>query len=835
MSMPLILLTDPAGELQDECAAARTACAQFGLPSSDWPDGPRLAVLTTATLIGYRFGGSDRAYWRHLDQALDVQLDEAARETIATWFGDYERTDDAVTVPWLQAATTPAGTPWERACRRIARPIAHALVPMELHEPLVRILDDTPASAVHPNATAAAIGEYMRTAALWGVPARLRAFLLRPAEPVGGLIKAWLGWVRPQDRALLAPLTDRLKRDAPAATQAVFDRVQRRAPAQPLSGVAAQPVQVPPTEGALWFDLDPVAPCLRLDLTRWVAGHVDPALDSLLIQLGDRFAEMAELRSESAPIAKLDPFVGGSWANNDPFEVDPWKARKAPLPVSLSGGHPGALDSAPVAAVPAGFTVPTGFEANPATDLPVAAPEGWQLHRRNTVTTVHSSAPLLRVRLCGASPTVEALRRRALELRLHGPTCVTNVSIGIEGTGDAFRTALFRTVLPCRFPPSHSIWDGILDYASLTRGSDFVLCVRVDEVDVARFVLGAAWAPEVPADADRRTSCTSTPWEWGAANGWHLVQPFYAGRVISGAGLLEVRGRGLPDRPGLTPRSTNRTLVDVIPLLDSLAAWATARVHPAAVGSEAMFGAVVAAQAATSIGDALAIVLCGSDWLDRERALWDAESVFEADAQKISLELAERALSDPDHGSPYFCARIAADVMLESALDNWRCRTGPPVELERLRTSIEQRTNEAAIAHLRGLGNTPTQNDAPDAYLEDVEAEALRDLAETRWKAALPLLALVRPHALREVFCVPRRWEDATTAGVYTMLAAGLDEAADRNALRIALLVWAAPDLLRHEPQDQIDAALGVLLGKPGLARSARLAAKRIQKGVMLG
>ncbi|MBK9371652.1 MAG: hypothetical protein IPN01_36095 [Deltaproteobacteria bacterium] len=119
--------------------------------------------------MGYTFSGDDeRRYWEPLQIKLnDVALSEPCRNELANLFEGLK----------AQTQVSPGNSSWEQHRRRIAWPITHAVLPKELHGPLLTAMLHANVAARRPWPETL---RRLQDQARGNGKARLRALLSRP-------------------------------------------------------------------------------------------------------------------------------------------------------------------------------------------------------------------------------------------------------------------------------------------------------------------------------------------------------------------------------------------------------------------------------------------------------------------------------------------------------------------------------------------------------------------------------------------------------------------------------------------------------------------------------
>ena len=129
-----------ADEIHALLLATRSCLTHHGIDGGWWTLRP-LPLLVAATEVGYAYRGTGTDFW----------------PIFAERFGGTSMADRAALSSLFRRATTsyglaqPTDTPWNRAFCHIAWPVLHAILPIELHQPLARALRDV---GSHLDATA---------------------------------------------------------------------------------------------------------------------------------------------------------------------------------------------------------------------------------------------------------------------------------------------------------------------------------------------------------------------------------------------------------------------------------------------------------------------------------------------------------------------------------------------------------------------------------------------------------------------------------------------------------------------------------------------------------
>lgn len=118
------LNVEDAQTLTSKVARRLRAAGAIG-PGISWP------LLALTAEIGYAYRGLLSGYWPHLEAALGLPLRASARETLSD---HYLRAHHAV------GLARPDDTPFSRAFRHIAWPLANALAPRQIHAGLSEAL-----------------------------------------------------------------------------------------------------------------------------------------------------------------------------------------------------------------------------------------------------------------------------------------------------------------------------------------------------------------------------------------------------------------------------------------------------------------------------------------------------------------------------------------------------------------------------------------------------------------------------------------------------------------------------------------------------------------------
>jgi hypothetical protein len=128
-----------------------------------------LPLLRIAVEVGYRFEGPGDDYWPRLREMLGLRtLDDAWQLELVEQFAELE----------TMTRVRPGNSPWEKQFRRIAWPITHAVLPTELHGPLLTAMIH--AFVVSRDPWPMKLARLQQQAAGPGNPVRLGAFLTLP-------------------------------------------------------------------------------------------------------------------------------------------------------------------------------------------------------------------------------------------------------------------------------------------------------------------------------------------------------------------------------------------------------------------------------------------------------------------------------------------------------------------------------------------------------------------------------------------------------------------------------------------------------------------------------
>lgn len=119
---------DPDGRAR-VVSLAGAAVRNFGI--SRWWRGRYLPLLVAASETGYTYLGTGTDYWPKLEAALGAEISVRERQALSILFETAHRE---------YGIRRPVSTPWNRAYRLIAWPIANAVAPMEFHRPLAAAL-----------------------------------------------------------------------------------------------------------------------------------------------------------------------------------------------------------------------------------------------------------------------------------------------------------------------------------------------------------------------------------------------------------------------------------------------------------------------------------------------------------------------------------------------------------------------------------------------------------------------------------------------------------------------------------------------------------------------
>lgn len=162
-------------------------------------------VCAVAAEIGFRFEGVGTIFWAHFEQALGLTVSATQRHIV-------ERAFETLAVRYQLAH--PPQSAFSEHFSIIARPIANALLPVEIVGPLTRLLARGPVRALPVRGRAANLGS-------------LRAWA-NAAE--GARLTDWLRIEEPTIRVLTALLTENRERILPEAS---YRRIQTTIKAQP--------------------------------------------------------------------------------------------------------------------------------------------------------------------------------------------------------------------------------------------------------------------------------------------------------------------------------------------------------------------------------------------------------------------------------------------------------------------------------------------------------------------------------------------------------------------------------------------------------------------------
>lgn len=144
-------------ELRLLLTSVRSALAQHQIESGWWAS-QALPLLVAATEIGYVYRGTGTDFWPIFAQQLqEVSLaDRAALSTLfRRWAGEL-------------GLAKPPESPWNLAFCHIAWPVLHAILPIELHRPLARVLRDVRGHLDLSASDAALLGQIRNRAQLAG-------------------------------------------------------------------------------------------------------------------------------------------------------------------------------------------------------------------------------------------------------------------------------------------------------------------------------------------------------------------------------------------------------------------------------------------------------------------------------------------------------------------------------------------------------------------------------------------------------------------------------------------------------------------------------------------
>ena len=200
-----------------EALAVRPLDVRASMP---WWRERTLPLLRAAVEVGYGYEGTGQDFWPILEGRLELgPTSQGWRVALSDQFRDL--------AAWCQVA--PAEKGWERTFRRIAWPITHALLPKELHAPLLRAIAAADARREAPWADTHL--RLTRQAERLGRP-KLQSFL---ELPVAAAVVQTLTGVEPDPLALSEDLRARLLDDvrAEGETRALWRKVQRAEPAPP--------------------------------------------------------------------------------------------------------------------------------------------------------------------------------------------------------------------------------------------------------------------------------------------------------------------------------------------------------------------------------------------------------------------------------------------------------------------------------------------------------------------------------------------------------------------------------------------------------------------------
>lgn len=217
---------------------------------SEWWDSCELPLLVAATEEGYRYRGAGTDFWPLLENELGLPITPFGRQRIKDLF---------VNATTRFRGARPPSTPWAEAFHLIAWPIAHALLPIEFHQPLAATLADLRVNA--SSADDAKLYRAVRDAA--PSPTARFATLLEDARVVVPLTRSIL---RREGYELSAEIVSRLIADLEGDQVArrgvaVARTIQRAAQAN-----AGSPLDLPPvlrTRGTLQLRLANDAPLLE--------------------------------------------------------------------------------------------------------------------------------------------------------------------------------------------------------------------------------------------------------------------------------------------------------------------------------------------------------------------------------------------------------------------------------------------------------------------------------------------------------------------------------------------------------------------------------------------
>ena len=258
---------DPAEERERrealaEALAVRPLDVRASMP---WWRERALPLLRAAVEVGYGYEGTGQDFWPILEGRLELgPTSQGWRVALSDQFRDL--------AAWCQVA--PAEKGWERTFRRIAWPITHALLPKELHAPLLRAIAaadarrDAPWADTHLRLT--------RQAERLGRP-KLQSFL---ELPVAAAVVQTLTGVEPDPLALSDDLRARLLDDvrAEGETRALWRKVQRAEPAPPpsASGRQARAAAIPRRDVGPRSSGEPLSPRRARDVRRPPLWAVSP-------------------------------------------------------------------------------------------------------------------------------------------------------------------------------------------------------------------------------------------------------------------------------------------------------------------------------------------------------------------------------------------------------------------------------------------------------------------------------------------------------------------------------------------------------------------------------